>query len=562
MKKFLSTLMIIFLLIPSINTYAANRSYDITDVTIDAVVNADGTITVDETQSYKFQGSFNGVFRNLKLDQNSQYIINKVSVIDENGSEIEIKESNSENNNTYKIIKEGSYEKIKVFTKSSNEEKKLNINYTIENPYLYLNDSNLPELKWCFYEVENVSSINNATLKLSLSNIALSDKNSRYQTEDNDNLNTFYEDGKIVIRYTNLSSLLAVNLTMPKDYFTVSLESYNNIENSQNKDSDSNVTYPTIAFCVILSTLGVSGFIISKNRKKKREEFERELNEYRKAYIFDDNYNYSTPPKDFSPALVNLLYNDGTYVDENMVISSLFYLTNKGYYEIEEKIYSSKKLKSKEGDLYFKVKTNIPEPKEKNLRYLLRWFNEYATEYGKTTGFSLLELSNKLKKSQAAENYIKKEKRWKEIIMEDGDTLKMTLSIRNNTVLTNEYLDEKNKWLSYKNYITEIVNNTSLDVNTSVINDIVIYASALDVNPKALRKYREFIQANNNFNTGSINEAYRYNYLNYYPLFYFHMNNIQNNSNFNASSSSSGGFTGGFGGGGFSGGGGGGGGAF
>ena len=116
--------------------------------------------------------------------------------------------------------------------------------------------------------------------------------------------------------------------------------------------------------------IGVGILIYSLNKSK----FIKELNEYRSNYIFTNEELVMEPPSDMPPALVNLLI-DEKNVSNNMIIASLFYLANKGYYTIEEKNNKSRK----KNDLVF-IRTDYNKNQEYiHLQYIIDWFEEYET---------------------------------------------------------------------------------------------------------------------------------------------------------------------------------------
>ena len=66
------------LLLPG-QALASDRSYQITQVDIDATVDADGTLHVVETRTFDFDGSFNGVYWDIPTGYNPN-----------NGQEVEV----------------------------------------------------------------------------------------------------------------------------------------------------------------------------------------------------------------------------------------------------------------------------------------------------------------------------------------------------------------------------------------------------------------------------------------------------------------------------------------
>ena len=148
MKKLLVILSLIFMLIAPISVYGTSREYFIDKLDVEAVILDNGDVVVNEIMEYRFDGEFNGVYRNLALIGTEEYVINSVSIIDEEGNSIRAEEGYDEENNTYEIDEDFERTQIKLFCKSNNESKKIQFNYTIKEAALrYLDYS---ELYWNF----------------------------------------------------------------------------------------------------------------------------------------------------------------------------------------------------------------------------------------------------------------------------------------------------------------------------------------------------------------------------------------------------------------------------
>ena len=166
MRKLLVILSLVFMLIAPTSVYGTSREYFIDKLNVEAVILDNGDVVVNEIMDYRFNGQFNGVYRNLALIGTEEYVINSVSIIDEDGNVIEAVEDYSEENNTYEIDEDFERTQIKLFCKSSNESKKIQLNYTIKAAALrYLDYS---ELYWNFYNVENIESVKEGNIKISL----------------------------------------------------------------------------------------------------------------------------------------------------------------------------------------------------------------------------------------------------------------------------------------------------------------------------------------------------------------------------------------------------------
>ncbi|PRR82361.1 DUF2207 domain-containing protein [Clostridium vincentii] len=540
MKKIITVILMLFLIIPAYNVSASTGTYSIDEVNIDATINKDGTIDVVESSIYNFDGSFNGITRDLKLGSDNSYDINEVKVVDSNGKEYIATNSDSEEDNNYQIIKDSDKTQIKLFSKSNKEPKTFIIKYRINNALRSYEGKDI--LNWNFYTVENVDEISKGTLTIGLNNQSISPENSSYEIFMDGDWNTEYKNNKIFLEFGNLTSILGVKATLPKDYFTTTFKTATEDEMNVNFDKGSK-TGILIAGIGFIIAIIVAAFIVIKLviRSKK-------VKKYRSLYTFNIDNHYDSPPMDISPALVSLIYNEGK-VGENMISATLFYLANKGYFTISEKqLDLSNKSKN---DLVFKFNSSMDYPKEEHLKFLINWF----MGYGQEEQFSLGEIAKSLKNTDIAMEHTKKEEQWKKILKKDGHILNMFIKIGYKEELTNEFYNERFKWISYKSFIQKNIVTISEVLTSEESGDILNYASVLEVDKLKLENFAERLSKlalKNSFNQGN-------NYCNFtfYPLFFMNMSTINNNV-----SSTGGGFSGVSGGGGFSGGGGGGGGAF
>ena len=239
MKKIISLIVMLFLIIPCYNVSASTGTYSIDEVNIDATINKDGTIDVVERSIYNFDGSFNGIFRDLKLNSDISYDINEVKVVDSNGKEYIATNSALEEDNNYQIIKDRDKNQIKLFSKSNKEPKTFIIKYRINNALRTYEGNDV--LNWDFYTVENVEKISKGTLTLGLNNQSLSQENSSYEIFIDGDWSTEYKDNKIFLEFENLTSRLGVKATLPKDYFTTTFKTATEDEMNVNDDKSSNI---------------------------------------------------------------------------------------------------------------------------------------------------------------------------------------------------------------------------------------------------------------------------------------------------------------------------------
>lgn len=131
------------------------KSYQVEDMDIQATVNDDGSVNIEQKITYKFNGSYNGIYINIpyqlediEAEENDDLYngkgvtVNKVSVVN-NGAETEFNKVNSAingNKNVYTTTTESGLQKIKVYSPSNNTTKTFKIDYIINNLCVKHND--------------------------------------------------------------------------------------------------------------------------------------------------------------------------------------------------------------------------------------------------------------------------------------------------------------------------------------------------------------------------------------------------------------------------------------
>ncbi|MGL5352560.1 MAG: DUF2207 domain-containing protein, partial [Clostridium sp.] len=549
MNKLLSFIVLFLLLFNFTPAFAESRSYEINKVDINAVIMDNGDINVTEYLTYNFSGDFNGFLRALNSNGSDGCVVNSITIIDKLGVETEAKVSSTGAENTYEISHNGYNTAIKLYSKSSNEKKTFKVNYTAKNAAKKYSD--VGELYWNFYSVENIQSINEANLNITFNNEELTEKNSRYETFGDGKLSTTYINNGININYKNLTSMIGINLTIPSEFLTNSPTILNNNnQNSNNNDvvfeggveRSNSGSAITISFVIVVITLIV--VVAIRENRKQSEAVEK----YRSEYGFVSNIKYIEPPSNISPALVNLLMYDKN-ISREILSSTLFYLCNLGYYNVEEVEYSEKgffgdKVKK---DLRFKRNINKISPRENHLAFIIELFLAYETN----NEFSLLEIQSLLKNRSEGRDFIDKLNEWKVEVIEDAKLQGYFTTIRNKEVLTNEFYNEKLKWLSYKEFVESSINIKERLNEVNTADTILIYAKALGINNVAIENYINKLissaKRDNNLDMNQLNNMNNAYYFNYYLIYMDNMNSIYHTVTPDSSSNndSGGGFDGG-----------------
>lgn len=517
MKKLLTILTIIFVLISPKSALADNREYFIDNLNINAQILPNGDVVVNEILQYRFDGEFNGIYRNLNLNGTGQYLINSVSIIDSSGNSIEATEGYNEENNTYEIKESSDSIQIKLFCKSINEIKNINLNYTIKGAAKKYTDYS--QLYWNFYNVKNIDSVKEGTLKITLKDTSFSTEVLSYDIYGDGDITASNTENSIDINFKNLTTLIGIDLKFQKEYLSIveeiSPENYedNYIMEDFNyygkEENNKDVAFAITVFVII-------GVVIAAFAMDRRG-FNKEVSEYRAKGKFTEEEFIMEPPSDLPPALVNLLMNEKV-VSKEMLNITLFYLVNKGYYRIEEK--TTKDI----NDLVF-IRTNYNKESEySHLNFLLDWFKDYEV----AGRFSIGEIKSSLSSSMRAKRFIDNLNYWLIKVRSDGENIGFYIKIRNKNILENNWYNEKCKWNAYKKYLKNIYNFNGKS-NDSLSDLTIIYASALEVKESQLKEIIDSVTSKTNDNINSFSNS-DYMYMNNYLLYMSMFDNMANDA--------------------------------
>lgn len=526
MKKFLLFLGVLLILIVPKSIYAENKEYFIDKLNIEAEILTNGDIVINELMEYRFNGDFNGVYRNLNLNGSEGYLINEISVIDSLGNTTKLIEENYGENNTYEINENSDETQIKIFSKSSDESKMFKLNYTIKGAAKKY--SEYSNLYWNFYDVKNIDSVKEGSLKIHLKDTNFEIDKLIYDIYGDGEITTSNTEKIITINFKELTSLIGIDMKFQKDYLSMSKEiiipeenndysnDYNNDFNNYYKEekSDKYTSIVLILFACIGSVLGLFGL--------EKSKFNKEVNKYRENYIFTNEEFIMEPPSDLPPALVNLLINENN-PSEEMLVTTLFYLANKGYYKMEEKDLNNKK---KNNDLIFTRINENKEIKYSHLEYIIKWFSSYEVN----GSFSMKQIKKITASNKGAKTFINRLENFLNKVREDGENLGFYIKIRNKNVLENNWYNEKRKWLAYKKYLQNIYKNNSIN-NDSLNDSAIIYALALEISDKELENIIKLSvdKTSLNNNSNSLN-SFNYMNLNRYIFYMMMFNNMTNNA--------------------------------
>ena len=497
MKKLITIIFTIFILIGGKEVFAVNKEYSIDSLDVDATILNNGDVQVNEVMEYNFHGEFNGILRDLKTKGANDIVIEHVKVIDTLGNELVAKEGYDELNNTYEINKDSDKVQIKLFTKSKDESKKINIQYIIKGAAKKYEDNS--QLYWNFYTVENVSEVKDGSLSIKLNEADFDLEKLKYEVFADGDISANNTENIIKVSFENLTSLIGIKVDFQKDYLT----SVNETTIIEEKEESSSNT-PGI----IIVGIGVIGSILGWILVVKEKRQNKAIKEYRDKYIFDNNPIVARPPSDLPPALVSILVGNSK-VREDMINSTFLYLAKRGYYKIIDPKNDTKKRKKgiKDRDLMFKRLDKEITDEYAHLKMIIEWFEEYELN-GK---FTLKEIKRLMKNEEYAEEFVDNLTEWQKAVRKDAIDMGFYIRIKNRKIKENSWHNEEIKWNRYKDYLINDMCHEDIE-DYEDIRDYFIYRNALKINSE---KVDDIIRISNKNNMRKENKVYEYSNVDY-----------------------------------------------
>lgn len=136
-KQFLIPILFLMILlsffIKQNTTVKADVDYDINNVTVNAHVNKDGSLSIKRLIKYDFDSDAHGVYYRQNLESNQKLLNQKITVSTNNGETVLVKPGNGQNN-TYQLTHDNNGYRFKVFHNiKENDKITVNYSYTITN---------------------------------------------------------------------------------------------------------------------------------------------------------------------------------------------------------------------------------------------------------------------------------------------------------------------------------------------------------------------------------------------------------------------------------------------
>ncbi|MDZ5000950.1 DUF2207 domain-containing protein, partial [Clostridium perfringens] len=157
--------------------YADNKYYSIDNLLVNAEIQSNGDILVNDEFTYTFNGDFNGIYLNLNLNGSKGYSIYNVTIEDNDGL-YTLENKDDKSNNSYEIINTGDKVQVKIYSKSINEKKKFKIQYLLNSAAVKYED--FSSLNWSFYTASKEHPVNDIELNINLNSTNFNANNLYY----------------------------------------------------------------------------------------------------------------------------------------------------------------------------------------------------------------------------------------------------------------------------------------------------------------------------------------------------------------------------------------------
>jgi uncharacterized membrane protein len=489
---------------------AADNNYYISNIVINATVESNGDMKVEENHYYVFKGSYNGIKRDVVTSGSDG-----ISEISAEGYKNGVPEQNK-----VQITKDSDQTEIKIYSKSNNESKNFKINYTLKNVITKYND--LAELKWLFYKNTLDVNTNNITVYITLPKAL--NNGVKFYGEGPKRGTAQVENNKIKLQLSNMENdeVIGADVLFPSAWVNTSKVINLNREQYLDKVQNENNTRTALiiaAITVILCALFLVLLISSKKRKKA-------IKQYREQFEFFKCEYYSQLPSKLPPALVAKLLNKK--IDADVFIATIINLCSKGLISFLEDGIKDKN----EEQLCFKINEIYNENNLKEFEInLLKFLKEYSKD-------NIVLLSNLIENSNKT-NFIRNFDHWTKLISLEADKLNFYIKIKGKKELTNEFLNEKLKWEGFKNYFK--LHKEEIPINEETLSYLLVLGiSKTDIS--------NFEKSQNNYNSSIFMSYWFFNYFT--TSYSSHISNNFTSGTSTSISSFSGGTGAGFGGGG------------
>ncbi|ABW18906.1 membrane protein-like protein [Alkaliphilus oremlandii OhILAs] len=393
----------------------AEESIHITNWLLASNILENGDLTVVEDITFNFQGQYNGVFREIILENTSGVEGIKIVEISE-GKVLEyknVKKARKGDGDVFVIKEEKDKILLQIFSPSKNQEKTFRLIYTVKNVAKKYKD--IGEFYYKFLGKENTTPIDFFSAKITLPQrdsrnevkiFAHGPLNGQVHKVSEDRIHltvenvpkTTYIEGRILFpkEFIPLS-----NNTVDRDGYTsiIAEESglQKKIEENKVKREARSLLFGNISVTVAVIEVLIGIFLIVKTRR---------VSDLR------DEEKYEDIPEDCTPAIAN--YITGSAISSNTIIATMLDLYRKGYIKIENGDELTKKKEVLREFTILKVKEEDGNLKAHE-RYFIKWL---IHEIGNGKSVTTKEIENYSKSNSVT--FTKNYYEWQRQIKEDA----------------------------------------------------------------------------------------------------------------------------------------------
>lgn len=395
--RLLHALLLLLLVVPG--AQAADGTFRIEAVEIHAYVQPNGDLTVTELDTYRFDGSFNGILVDLGTTGSDGIVDFKAMAVTPQGERpLRVEETTSGDKVSYKI-----------FEPSQDEQKAFKLTYRVKNAIQLYQDT--AELYWKFFDQSNESQIDAVNLYIHLPEAVGSESLLAWGHGALNGRLTLMEDGVIWYEVQPLyaQEMLEARLLFPTALVPQSqklknesaIERIRAEENRWADESDRRAglaaqqyrrTLTTAAFSVV-ANLFVLALLYLRYGKAHRPEWQ--------------GIYYRELPSEITPAVMSYLLN--YKIEPRDVMATLMDLVRRKYVEMRVVETEGGWFKGKRRDYLFKLINPATEGLTKHERILVDWLFGGLGAEGE---LSLKGLQEAAKQRKTAQTFMSRYNTW------------------------------------------------------------------------------------------------------------------------------------------------------
>lgn len=424
MKKHIRILIVflaMFLSVTCLPEYAsAKEDLYIPDWTVYASLKENGDLEISEIITFEFNEEYNGVYRNIILDE--AHDLSDISVKEASSDTLisyeRVKKAKNGDEGVFTIEKENDNTTLKIYSPSKDEIKTFKLSYVVNNAAVKYNDTG--ELYYKFLGKDNETSIENFTVYINLPD-----------NEDSDRVKAFAHgplNGKIyksdssqyplqyMLEATHVKpgTYIEARILFPPEYIPESAnikntDRYQEIVNKETalqkkkeeenirKEADKKLFNEITVIAVGVNLLVFIIIMYLSRRKIDRDILMRE---------------YHNIPEDCTPAVAS--YITGRNINGNIFFATVLDLFNKGYLRISRR-YENDSVLNNNDYIIYKTKNSDASllPHE---GYFMRWlFNDLGD--GESVSLKDIEYYSKHKPQKFYESI----RTWKSMIKNEAE---------------------------------------------------------------------------------------------------------------------------------------------